>query len=226
MPRTGINEKKEAARLIDAVKARAEGFKRPVNIMEICGTHTMDISRYGLRRLLPKNINLISGPGCPVCVCPIEEIDRAVEISMMPGVITATFGDMMRVPGTRETLNSAKMKGADIRVVYSPEDAVDMAAQNPEKKVVFLGIGFETTAPAVAVTVRDAKKKGIKNFFVLPMFKTVIPPMEALLSDEALKLDGFIAPGHVSAIIGAKPYEYLTEKYKKPCVITGFEALD
>jgi|ERR1035437_59116 hydrogenase expression/formation protein HypD len=221
-----LNEKDEVRRLIEVIKGETKGIKKPVNIMEICGTHTMDISRYGLRKLLPPTVNLISGPGCPVCVTPIEDIDRAIEIAVQKDTITTTFGDMMRVPGTRSTLNAEKSKGADIRILYSPEDSLDIAQKNPGKNVVFIGIGFETTSPAIAITVKEAKQKGINNFFVIPMFKTVIPPMEALLSDPELKLDGFIAPGHVSAIIGAKPYEYLTSKYKKPCVITGFEALD
>ncbi len=194
--------------------------------MEICGTHTMDISRYGLRKLLPSAINLVSGPGCPVCVTPIRDIDMCLEIASMPEVITASFGDMMRVPGTRTNLASLKAAGHDIRIVYSPEECLDMAVSNPLKKVVFMGIGFETTSPAIALTVMAAKKRRVMNFFVVPSFKTVIPPMEALLSAPALNIAGFIAPGHVSAIIGATPYEYLTARYKIPCVITGFEALD
>ena len=209
-----------------AIVSDAKKLKAPMNIMEICGTHTMDICRYGLRSMLPGNISLISGPGCPVCVTPIEEVDRAIEISRQKDVITATFGDMMRVPGTRSTLNSEKSKGADIRVLYSPEDGLELARKNPDKRVVFIGVGFETTSPAIALTVMSAKKEGLKNFLVLPAFKTVIPPMEALLSDKELKINGFIAPGHVSAVIGAKPYEYITGKYKVPCVITGFEAGD
>ena len=227
MPRKKkLNEKQEAKKLIAAVSSRAKGLDRPVNIMEICGTHTMDISRYGLRKMLPQKINLISGPGCPVCVTPVGEIDKAIEIAKLPHVIITTFGDMMRVPGTRETFSMIKAKGADIRMVYSPEDSLEIALGSPHKSVVFMGIGFETTSPAVALTVKEAKKREIGNFYVIPAFKTVIPPMEALLSDKDLRLDGFIAPGHVSAIIGAKPYEYITGKYRVPCVITGFEALD
>jgi hydrogenase expression/formation protein HypD len=227
MPRKKkLNEALEAKKLIAAITSRARGLFIPVNIMEICGTHTMDISRYGLRKMLPPGINLISGPGCPVCVTPVEEIDKALEIAGLPHVIITTFGDMMRVPGTRETLTMIKAKGADIRIIYSPEDSLEIAQSSLKKSVVFIGIGFETTSPAVALTVKEAKAKEIRNFYVLPAFKTVIPPMEALLSDKDLRLDGFIAPGHVSAIIGAKPYEYITDKYKIPCVITGFEALD
>ncbi len=209
-----------------AVHSEAAGLKRKINIMEVCGTHTMAISRYGIRQLLPYKINLISGPGCPVCVTPIEEVDKAIELAGIKNVITATFGDMMRVPGTKTTLAREKSKGRDIRIVYSAFDALALAEKNKEKNVVFLGIGFETTSPTVALTVKEAARRKLKNFFILPEFKTVIPPMEALLLDKNIKLDGFIAPGHVSAIIGAKPYEYLTNKYKIPCVITGFEAED
>lgn len=227
MPRKRrLNEKKEVKKLIAAISLKAQSFKKPVNIMEICGTHTMDICRYGLRKMLPQQIRLISGPGCPVCVTPIAEVDRAIEIAKLEDVIVTTFGDMMRVPGTRETLSAIKSKGKDVRVVYSPEESLEIAFRNPDKNVVFIGIGFETTSPAIALTIKEARKKQIKNFYVIPAFKTVIPPMEALLSDENLNLSGFIAPGHVSAIIGAKPYETITKKHKIPCVITGFEALD
>ncbi|MFP4466640.1 MAG: hydrogenase formation protein HypD [Candidatus Goldiibacteriota bacterium] len=201
-------------------------LKKKINIMEVCGTHTMDICRYGIRPLLPDKIDLISGPGCPVCVTPVDEIDAAVEIAAMPDVITATFGDMMKVPGTRSSLVKEKAKGADIRVVYSPAESLRFAAENPDKNIVFIGAGFETTTPAVALTVMEAEKQKIKNFFVLPFFKVIIPPMEALLSDEKVKIDGFLAPGHVSAVIGSRPYEYITEKFHIPCVVTGFEAAD
>ena len=221
-----FSEKDEAARLIKVIVDETKYLKKPVNIMEICGTHTMDISRYGLRKLLPPEVNLISGPGCPICVTPIEDIDRAIEIAAMDNNITATFGDMMKVPGTKSTLGGQKSRGLDIRVLYSPEAALDIAGENPDKNVIFIGVGFETTSPAVAITLKEAKQRRLKNFFVLPAFKTVIPAMEALLIDPELKLDGFMAPGHVSAIIGAKPYESLVEKYGKPCVITGFESLD
>lgn len=214
------------ARLLEAIKKSLKKARKPVNLMEICGTHTMDISRYGLRKLLPDSINLVSGPGCPVCVTPIEEINRAIELARLPGAIVATFGDMMRVPGTRSTLNAEKSKGADIRVVYSPFEALKMADENPGKPVIFIGIGFETTAPAIALAIKQAKKGNINNFYVLAAFKTVIPAMNALLADKELKIDGFIAPGHVSTIIGADAYEPVAKKYNAPCVITGFEAED
>jgi len=218
--------KKQNKSLLDAVFAEAAVLKRQINIMEVCGTHTMAISRHGLRRILPCKINLISGPGCPVCVTPIDEIDKAIELAKIQNVIIATFGDMMRVPGTKSTLSKQKSVGRDIRIVYSAFDALALAKKNMDKNVVLLGIGFETTSPTIALTIVEAAKRKTKNFFVLPEFKVVIPPMEALLSDKDIRLDGFLAPGHVSAIIGAKPYKYITDKYKVPCVISGFEAED
>jgi len=176
--------------------------------------------------MLPEKINLISGPGCPVCVTPISEIDKAIELARIKDVIITTFGDMMKVPGTKSSLMLEKAKGADIRVVYSPVDSLDIAKKNKSKKVVFLGAGFETTAPLVASIVKKAKGENIINFFVLPCFKVIIPPMEALLNDKDLNLDGFICPGHVSAITGAKIYEQLVRKYKIPCVVMGFEPMD
>lgn len=220
------NEKEWTAELAGLIRTEAKGLKKKINLMEICGTHTMAISRFGLRSLLPDTINLISGPGCPVCVTPIEEIDRAIETAGLEGVITATFGDMMRVPGTGSTLAAEKARGRDIRIVYSPLDALDIAKKNADKNVVFIGIGFETTSPSVAVTVKQAKAWKIKNFSVQAAFKTIIPPMEALLKDANLDLHGFIAPGHVSAIVGGKTYEGITAKYGVPCVISGFEAAD
>jgi hydrogenase expression/formation protein HypD len=220
------NERSRTTKLAGLIKTEARGIKKKINIMEICGTHTMAISRFGLRSMLSGKINLISGPGCPVCVTPIKEIDRAIETAGLDNVIITTFGDMMRVPGTRSSLAAEKAKGKDIRIVYSPVDALDIAKKNPDKNVVFIGIGFETTAPSIAVTVKQAKAEKIKNFFVQAAFKTIIPPMEALLKDKGLNLHGFIAPGHVSAITGGKIYEYITRKYGVPCVISGFEALD
>ena len=197
-----------------------------INIMEVCGTHTMAIARYGLRKLFPPEITMLSGPGCPVCVTSIEDIDRAIEISKRKDVITATFGDMMRVPGSRSSLESEKARGSDIRIVYSPMDALEVALFHPEKKVVFLGVGFETTSPAVAGTVRRAKNRRITNFYVLPMFKTIPRALEAVLRMGGQKVDGFLLPGHVSAIIGPEPYGFIPEKFGVPCVIGGFSAND
>lgn len=215
--------------LIDKV---ADEIRRDVdpgriyNIMEVCGTHTMSIFRFGLQYILPENIRLISGPGCPVCVTPNEYIDKAIAIASMKGVIIATFGDMLKVPGSRSSLEKEKAGGRDIRVVYSSLDALDMAQKNPGKEVVFLGIGFETTAPTVAQSLIIAKEKKLKNYSVLCGHKTMPEVMEALVHDKSIKVDAFLLPGHVSAIIGEHPYEFLSKKYGKNCVITGFEPLD
>lgn len=221
-----MNEKQDIKKILKLIEKDSQKLNKKINIMEVCGTHTMAISRFGIRSLLPEKIRLISGPGCPVCVTPISEIDKAMELSDIKDVIITTFGDMMRVPGTKTSLIKKKASGADIRVVYSPVDALDIAKKNQNKKIVFLGVGFETTAPLIASVVKQAKKENIKNFFVLPCFKIIIPPMKALLNDKDLNLDGFICPGHVSIITGAKIYESLVENYKIPCVIMGFEVMD
>lgn len=197
-----------------------------INIMEVCGTHTMAIFRYGIRSILPENVNLISGPGCPVCVTPQSYIDTALELSSRNDVIIATFGDMIRVPGKKSSLLKKKADGADVRILYSPMDAIAIAKNNPEKKVVFLSVGFETTTPMSAITAIEARKANANNLFFLTAHKIVPPAMEALVQDEELKLDGFLLPGHVSAIIGTKPYEFLSEKHKTPAVVAGFEPTD
>ena len=197
-----------------------------IKLMEVCGTHTMEIARSGIKRLLPKDIELISGPGCPVCVTAQDDIDRAVEISQKKDVIMTTFGDMLRVPGSRGSLEDAKGEGADIRVVYSCTDALDIARNNPGKTVIFMGIGFETTSPTVAATVIKAKKEKVTNFFVLSAFKLIFPALEALSASRRVAIDGFMCPGHVSVITGSKPYEAISRRYRKPCVITGFETAD
>jgi hydrogenase expression/formation protein HypD len=199
---------------------------RPVRIMEICGTHTMAVFRHGIRSLLPERVTLISGPGCPVCVTCREDIDRCIETAGIPGTIVATFGDLMRVPGTRSTLAREKARGADVRVVYGSLEAVELARRNPRRKVVFPGIGFETTAPTVAAALLSARNQGLDNFLVLSMHKLLPPAMEALLSRGESGIDGFLCPGHVSTIIGLAPYEILSRKYGVPCVIAGFEPLD
>jgi hydrogenase expression/formation protein HypD len=197
-----------------------------MTFMEVCGTHTMAIYRIGLRTMLPPEIRLISGPGCPVCVTPNDYLDRAIAICRLPGVITVTFGDMMRVPGSSSSLMEERAKGADVRIVYSPLDAVTIAAKNPDRKVVFLGVGFETTAPTVAGSILSAKAQGLTNYLVLASHKTIPIPMQVLTSDPELGLDGYICPAHVSAIIGADAYRPLAEEYHTPCVITGFEPAD
>ncbi|NLU49954.1 MAG: hydrogenase formation protein HypD [Syntrophomonadaceae bacterium] len=203
---------------------RAEQLE--LSLMEVCGTHTMAIAKSGLRGLVPPNLKLLSGPGCPVCVTAQGDIDAVIELVRKPGVTLATFGDMMRVPGTDSSLQEERSRGADIRVVYSPLDALELASQHPEREVVFLGIGFETTAPAVAVALEEAVRRGLKNFSIMVLHKLVPPALEVIFSDPDLVVDGLICPGHVSAVIGTAPYEALVEKYHKPCVVTGFEPRD
>lgn len=212
--------------LAEAIRRLVSGCGRTMTFMEVCGTHTMAIYRFGLRAMLPPEIRLISGPGCPVCVTPNDYLDRAIAISRLPGVITATFGDMMRVPGSSSSLMEERAKGADIRIVYSPLDAITIAAKNRDRKVVFLGVGFETTAPTVAGSILVAEAQGLSNYFVLASHKTIPIPMQVLTADPELALDGYICPAHVSAIIGADAYRPLTEHYHTPCVITGFEPAD
>jgi len=197
-----------------------------INIMEVCGTHTMAIFKYGIRDVLPPNINLISGPGCPVCVTPQSYIDTAITLSEKNDVIIATFGDMMKVPGKKGSLSKAKAEGIDVRIVYSPMDCLEMALENPSKKIVFLSVGFETTAPMTAITAIEAKKNNIKNLFFHTAHKIVPPAMEALVQDKDLNIDGFLLPGHVCAINGTKPYEFLSRDYNIPGVVTGFEPID
>jgi len=213
----------KAKPIIDEIHRLAD---RPLRLMEVCGTHTVSIARYGLRQALPEMINLVSGPGCPVCVTSNGDLDRAVSMARIPGAIVATFGDMMRVPGSDSTLARERAAGRDVRVVYSPLDGLKMAEENPERKTIFLGVGFETTAPTVGATVLEAQNRGLKNFFVLSAHKTVPGALRALLNLGEIKLDGFILPGHVSAIIGSRPYEFLAEEFGMACVISGFEPLD
>ena len=197
-----------------------------IKLMEVCGTHTMAIAKAGIKKLLPDNIRIISGPGCPVCVTSESDIARAVEISRLPGVIMTTFGDMMRVPGSSGSLEETKRSGSDVRIVYSCLDALRVAGDNPGKKVVFMGVGFETTSPTVAATILEAKRKKIRNFFVLSNFKVIFPALEAIARAEKLRINGFICPGHVSVITGSAPYEKIARRYKIPCVITGFDTID
>ena len=199
---------------------------RHVSLMEVCGTHTMAIARSGIRELLPPNIKLLSGPGCPVCVTSQGDIDAVILMVQQKDIILVTFGDMMRVPGTSSSLQEERSKGADVRVAYSPLDALRIARENPDKEVVFLGIGFETTTPAIAITLEQAQAEGLKNFSVFSLHKVVPPALELIFSDPDIQVDGLICPGHVSAVIGVEPYEILAQKYKKPCVITGFETID
>ncbi|MBW2690065.1 MAG: hydrogenase formation protein HypD, partial [Deltaproteobacteria bacterium] len=217
----------ELARLqLQAIQQTVADFDQTMTLMEVCGTHTMAIYQQGIRALLPDNIRLISGPGCPVCVTPVSYVDHAVALARRPETIIATFGDMVRVPGSSSNLLHEQATGAIIRIVYSPLDAVTLAEKNPGTDVVFLGVGFETTTPTVAGAILTAARKNLENFYVLCSHKTMPGPMAALASDPDLQVDGYLCPAHVSAIIGANAYQPLVDTYQVPCVVTGFEPLD
>lgn len=212
--------------LLDAVSVLAAGIGRNVSLMEICGTHTHAIGRYGFRRLLPQTLRLVSGPGCPVCVTSIGDVDRALHLAGLPGVVFATFGDMLRVPGTGGmSLTRLRATGADIRVISSAADAVRIAVENPAMRVVLMGIGFETTAPTVAAAVLSAKRKNVNNFCVFSVHKTVPRVIRALIADPDLSIDGFICPGHVSVVTGVEAYRMIPQA-GRAAVITGFEPAD
>ncbi|QZA05971.1 hydrogenase formation protein HypD [Mycolicibacter heraklionensis] len=198
----------------------------PHKFMEICGGHTHSIYRHGIERLLPRNVELVHGPGCPVCVIPMGRVDDAIWLAGQPDVIFTCFGDMMRVPGSNGCLLDAKARGADVRFVYSPLDALKIAVNQPHKQVVFFAIGFETTAPSTAVTLMRARELGLTNFSVYCNHVMIVPPIKAILESPDLRLSGFIGPGHVSTVVGDRPYRFVSEVYRKPLVITGFEPLD
>jgi len=206
--------------LVQSLVKDLQKWDKPVKLMEVCGTHTMAIGRWGIRKLLPKSIKLLSGPGCPVCVTPSTIIDALVELD---NIAIATFGDLIRVPGKNGSLEQARARGLDVRIVYSPADALKIAQK---KEVVFVGIGFETTSPGIGYTLRQAVQDRMKNFSLLPAFKVIPPALETLAQDKDISIDGLILPGHVSTIIGSKPYEFLPEKYNVGGVITGFEPVD
>jgi len=216
------------SRLVEKIAQRIRAITPPeeINIMEVCGTHTQNFYRFGLDKLLPQNINFIAGPGCPVCVSSQEYIDSAIKLTQNSEMIITTFGDMLRVPGSNSSLEKEKAKFGNVRVVYSPLDALSIAKANPKKKVVFLGVGFETTAPTVALSVMAAKKEKLNNMFFLISLKFIPPALKCLLTDKRLKLDGFLCPGHVSVIIGTNKYEFIPSRYKIACCVTGFEPLD
>ncbi len=199
---------------------------KPVHVMEICGGHTHSIFRYGLDKLIHEGVEFIHGPGCPVCVLPMARVDECVEIAERPGVIFTTFGDAMRVPGHRMSLMQAKAAGADIRMVYSPLDALELARRNPDREVVFFGLGFETTTPSTALSIQQAAREGLQNFSIFCNHITVPEPIKALLDDPHMVLDGFVGPGHVSMVIGVHPYDFIARDYNKPIVVAGFEPTD
>ena len=200
--------------------------QRPLQIMEVCGGHTHSIFRYGLEAMLPKEIELVHGPGCPVCVLPMGRVDDCVAIAEQPGVIFTTFGDAMRVPGSKKSLMQAKAEGADVRMVYSPLDALQLSKDNPDREVVFFGLGFETTMPSTALTVLQAEADGVANFSLFCNHITIIPTIKAILDSPDLRIDGFLGPGPVSMVIGNRPYEFIAERYRRPLVVAGFEPLD
>ena len=210
------------------IRAIHELDPAPVKLMEVCGTHTMAIAKAGIRSVLPKQVELLSGPGCPVCVTPAEQIDQVLELAMDPKVIITTYGDMLRVPGSvpGDSLQRRRALGARVEMVYSPVDAVEIAAKEPDRDVVFLGVGFETTAPGTAAAVLSAKERGIGNFSVWSMLKTVEPALRALMAMEDFAVQGFLCPGHVATIIGEKGFAFLPEEYRMPAVISGFEPED
>jgi hydrogenase expression/formation protein HypD len=212
--------------LLRVIEQQAQQLQRPVKVMEVCGGHTHTIFKYGLESLLPPTVELVHGPGCPVCIMPRGRLDDAIAIAQQPNVIFTTFGDAMRVPGSGQSLLQARASGADIRMVYSPLDALQIARDHPQHEVVFFAIGFETTAPSTALTVLQAAAEGIPNFSLFCNHVRVIPALEALLANPDLPLDGFIGPGHVSIVIGTEPYRVITERYHKPIVVAGFEPLD
>ncbi len=214
----------EIARLA-APLAAARG--RPLQVMEVCGGHTHTIFRYGLKAMLPQNaVEFVHGPGCPVCVLPMGRVDDCVALARDPNIIFTTFGDAMRVPGSQGSLMHAKANGADVRMVYSPLDALKIARANPQREIVFFALGFETTMPSTALTVLQARSEGIRNFSLFCNHVTIIPTIKAILDSPDLRLDGFLGPGHVSMVIGNRPYEFIARHYRKPIVVAGFEPLD
>jgi len=212
--------------IVEKIKQLMDSIGKPVKLMEVCGTHTVAMFRHGIRDVIPKEISLLSGPGCPVCVTPIKDVDAAIAIARRDGCLLTTFGDMMRVPGSRQSLFHAQAEGAHITIVYSPMDALKIAQENKDKNVVFFATGFETTSPAIAGTLFEAERTGADNFYIYSAHKIVPPALKALLDFPDLKIDGFILPGHVTTIIGTQPYEFIATDYKIPSVVTGFEAND
>jgi len=199
---------------------------RPLAVMEVCGGHTHAIFRYGIEGMLPEEIELVHGPGCPVCVLPMGRVDDCIAIAETPGTILTTFGDAMRVPGSKKSLLQARAEGADVRMVYSPLDALELARRHPDKQVVFFALGFETTMPSTALTVLRAEADGITNFSLFCNHITIIPTIKAILDSPDFRIDGFLGPGHVSMVIGNAPYQFIADHYQRPVVVAGFEPLD
>ncbi len=211
---------------LNDIRQAAARIGHDVRLMEVCGTHTMTAFRSGLRSLLPENVSLLSGPGCPVCVTPQEYIDRIIAIAKLPDTLVTTFGDMLRVPGNEESLEVARAEGAGVMAVYSPMDALEEAKKNPATRVVFFGVGFETTVPTTAWTIKEAARQGVENFSVLCAHKTMPHAMAALLKGGEINIDGFMCPGHVAVITGTRIFDFLCDEHGRPCVVAGFEPLD
>ncbi len=212
-----------AKKLVDRIK---HSSTKPIKLMEFCGGHTVSIFKYGIRQLLPETIEMLSGPGCPVCVTSAADLDKAIALARLPNVIITSFGDMIRVPGSCSSLQQAKAEGCDVRVVYSTQDALQIAQHNPDKSVVFIGIGFETTAPTIAASIVQATQERMNNFYILSLHKICPPIMKAILDMGEVRLNGIICPGHVSAIIGSRPYQFIADNYNIACAVSGFEPLD
>ncbi|MEM1417655.1 MAG: hydrogenase formation protein HypD [Myxococcota bacterium] len=221
-----FRDPKLGKQLLKGIAQLAAQIERPVKLMEVCGGHTHAIFRFGLEALMPDNVDLVHGPGCPVCVLPVGRVDDAIAIAEHPNVVFATYGDAMRVPGSKKSLLGAKAEGCDVRTVYSPVDALAIAQAEPEKEVVFFGLGFETTTPSTALTVKQAEALGVTNFSIFSNHITIVPTLKALLDSAGERIDGFVGPGHVSMVIGLKPYDFVTRDYRKPIVVSGFEPLD
>ncbi len=226
MPESPYFDRRAVAGLIGRIREASAGLPGRVTLMEVCGTHTHAIAAAGLRRLLPPQVRLISGPGCPVCVTPVGYLDRAEALAALPGTVLCTFGDLMRVPSSLGSLENARAGGADLRIVYSPRDALEVAAGAPGKRVVFLAVGFETTAPTIAAALAEAEQRGIANFTLLPGNKVMPPPLRALASDPEIGISGVLLPGHVSVITGWREFTFLPREFGIPAAVVGFTPTD
>jgi len=218
-----LRNKDFTVKVTRAINSLLKDLNRPIKLMHVCGTHEHTISKYGLRSLLPKSLEILSGPGCPVCVCPAADIDKAIELGKRENTIITTFGDMIRVPASNLSLAELKAKGADVRIVYGPHDAIKIAKENPDKEVIFFAIGFETTAPLIGYEIQSGPPS---NFSVICAYKLIPAALELLISQSQLRIDGFISPGHVSTIIGLEPFKIFSDAYRVPNVIAGFEPND
>ncbi len=221
-----MDRRQQLVEKIECIRRAVEQAGRDISVMEVCGTHTVALFRAGVRSLLPQELKLVSGPGCPVCVTPQGYIDAAAELSLRPDTTVCTYGDMVRVPGARGSLADMRGRGGTVQVVYSARDALQLAARYPDRTVVFLAVGFETTAPATAATLMEARTRQVRNFLVLSGHKRVVPAMRALLSAGEVPIDGFLCPGHVSVVLGAAAYEPIAREFYRPCVVAGFEPGD